>query len=152
MALYMKYPKSSRNKKHIVVPEALLTPPNSLSSSNSTSSGSLSSNSATSGTERKSFSSGRKSKRYQGHVVSISAVSGAPKRRTKITKKSSSVASSISTSSDSDSYKLLEENVINDNFVAAERSRRFSLSLCKEINMVSVQWDLQISKYIFLLP
>lgn len=128
----MKYPKSSRNKKR--VPEALLTPPNSLSSSNSSSSGSLSSNSATNGIERKISSNGRKSKRYQGHVVSISAVSGATKRRTKITKKSSSVASSISTSSDSDSYKLLEENVINDNIIAAERSRRFSLSLCKKIN------------------
>lgn len=84
MALYVKYPKTCRNKKHSA---AFLTPPDSSLSS---SSGSLSS--STNSGERKQHPK-RRPLRYKGHTTLIAAV--IPRRKKLKTKKSSGSDSDV---------------------------------------------------------
>lgn len=105
MALYVKNPKTCRNKKHSA---AFLTPPDSSLSS---SSGSLSSST---NSERKHHPK-RKTLRYKGHTTLIASI---PRRKKQKTKKSSG--------SDSDGPVPLRNNNSPD-----ELNRNSLFSSCK---------------------
>lgn len=111
MALYVKYPKTCRNKK---LSAAFLTPPDSSLSS---SSGSLSSGNS----ERKQHPK-RKPIRYRGHTTTVIAV---PKRKKFKTKKSS--PSLNASGSDSDCLQQPQRN----NNSLDEMNRNALYSMCK---------------------
>lgn len=110
MALYVKYPKTCRNKKQSA---AFLTPPDSSLSS---SSGSLSS----SNSERKQHPK-RKPLRFKGHTTLIAVVT--PRRKKLKTKKSSTINTS---GSDSECCTRHKNNNLQD-----EMNRNSLYSLCK---------------------
>lgn len=118
MALYVKYPKTCRNKKQSA---AFLTPPDSPLSS---SSGSLSS--GNSGHSERKQHPKRKPLRYKGHTTTLIAI---PKQKKLKTKKSS--PSMTASGSDSDCLQQHQQQQQRNNNSLDEMNRNALYSLCK---------------------
>lgn len=112
MPLQVKYPKTCRNKKHSA---ALLTPPDSLSSS----SGSLSS-----GNSERKHNSKRKTLHFKGHSTLITSIPGRKKLKTK--------KSPSASGSDSENIHLRNNNK------PTEMNRNSLFSSCKSMPYVIV--------------